>query len=237
MNKNEKQEFDYRQGHRERLREKFRKNGANTFTECEFLEMLLFYAIPRKDTKPIAHMLLNKFGSLKSVMSSSEQQLIDAGLSKSAAFYLSFIKDFELFLTHQREARKQFVNYSSIGKYMCSALKHSETEKMFVVLMDKRNRLIDEAYLGLGDFKSVKIDYRQLTELCLSRKAAKVVIAHNHPSGIVHSSAEDDMATRQIESLLNGIGVELYEHFVVSDDKYYGINGAPANNRRYFGDC
>ncbi len=224
LSKKTSKEFDYRIDHRKRLRERYKAKGTDTFTECELLEMLLFYAIPRKDTKPLAHMLLKHFGCFKNVLTASEEQLFDAGVTKSVSFYLRFINDVENLLSRLKDEREIFDDYDSIGKYVCSALKNCETETLFVIMLDKRNRLIAEAYLGTGDFHNVKVDYRKLTEMCLTRRAAKVALAHNHPSGILDGSLEDVMATRQIESLLDGIGVELYEHFVVNGKNYVGIN-------------
>ena len=217
-------EFDYRIDHRKRLRNRYEINGADTFTECEMLEMLLFYAIPRKDTKPLAHQLLRHFGSIKNVIGASEEQLAEAGATKSVSFYLRFINDVENLLSRLKDERDVFDDYDSIGRYACAALKNCETETLFMIMLDKRNRLIGEAYLGTGDFQNVRVDYRKLTELCLTRKAAKVAVAHNHPSGILDSTLEDVMATRQLENLLDSIGVELYEHFVVNGKNYVGIN-------------
>lgn len=214
---------DFHAHHRERLRNRYKKNGIETFTQCEILEMLLFYAIPRKDTKPLAHALLESFGSLPAVLEATEKQLLDAGATKSSAFFLSFINDVESVLAKQRESREVYSDYDDLGRYMCALLRKSRTEQVFAVMLDAQNKLIGDCPLGKGDFDSVKIDLRKLIEQCICKGVAKVALAHNHPAGRMEASTDDYIATRTVESALKNISIDLVEHYIVCGKTYIGM--------------
>ena len=216
-------EFDYRAKHRERLRAKYINNGISSFSQCEILELLLFYAIPRKDTKPLAHSLLEKFGSLTDVLEASESQLVEAGATPAVVFFLKLFNDVEGYLTKKKEHREVFNDFDDLGRYMCSVLKDSRTEQIFAVMLDSKDRFVCECYLGQGSFERAVVDMRKLIETCICKGAAKVAIAHNHPGGKMEASTFDYMATRSVEDALNNIDVKLVEHYIVSDRNYIGI--------------
>jgi len=214
---------EHHKNHRERVRERYRTKGFDSMTECEILEVLLYYAIPRKDTKPLAHALLTEFGSLVNVVTASEQRLRDAGAGNSASFFLSFIEDVERYLSKQKNKCKNFSDYNLLGKYFCSALKDVKTEHIFLVMLDSKNNYIGEANIGEGGFDSARINMRKLIDECITKKAARVAIGHNHPSGVAEFSLDDCIVTNNVENALSNIDVTLIDHFVVCGDEFSGI--------------
>lgn len=226
------QSFDHHANHRERLRNRYKQHGIETFTECEILEMLLFYAIPRKDTKPLAHRLLSEFGSLSNVLGATERELEEKGISPGASFYLRFIGEVEGVIAKNKEYRQKFTDYDQSGKYMSSALKDSPVEQILAVFLDKRDGYISECIVGKGNFEKTSLDIRHLMEHCLSKGAAKVILAHNHPAGKMEPSPDDHIATGNVEAALANIGVSLKEHYIVSGRNYMGLKRLEDGFRR-----
>lgn len=223
ISSSQKEEFDHHKNHRERLRNKYLDYGIDSLTQVEVLEMLLFYAIPRKDTKPYAHSLLNKFGSLANVFEATEKELEEAGATPSSAFLIKFFNDVERAISYSRERRPVLKTYEEMGKFVCGAFKGCATEQVYAMFMDSQNRVLHQCMLGSGSFEHSSIDMRKLIETCICKSASKVVMAHNHPAGSLEASTDDYLATSAVRDALRNIGVALEEHFIVSGKEFMGI--------------
>lgn len=216
-------ETDSPLGQRERIKRQYRENGIDGTSESEILELLLYHSSPMRDTKAVSHRLLANFGSISEILNVREEYLIKEGASDADAFLLKLVGDMVLFAERQKEKRAVFDDYDVTGRYMCMRLKSEKTEHAYALLLDGENRALGEIDLGEGNFDGVRINVRKLVEECIYRKAARVILAHNHPSGRVEASVDDYMTTNTVEGMLNGIGVKLAEHYIVSGGEYLGI--------------
>lgn len=207
-------------GHRERKREQFIRCGAESFAEHELLELLLFYAVPRKDTNVIAHALIDRFGGLQGVLSAPLEELVRVpGIGKNAAVLLRlvgpmyrqamiFASDHEVVLdTRER-----------IGNYFRDVLTAHTTEVMYQLCLDAKGRKLNMSKVGEGSVDSMSLNVRKIIENALHTRAVMVALAHNHPSGVALPSEEDRVATAMVREALDNIGVRLVDHFIVADN-------------------
>ena len=222
--------MEVHEGHRDRLRERFFAHGLETFNEIEALELLLFYAIPRKDTNPLAHALLDRFGSLEYVLSASEEELCEVpGISKRAAALLMMVPQITRLSQLRRSERiLNVTNSRDIINYLIPYFRYERDEMLIMLCMDAQNRVTHTDILYRGVVNSVSFDTRKIVEVALKRKAVSVVVAHNHPDGPAKSSWEDDSATQQIYNALGSVGIKLYDHVIIAGDDYvsYRRSGA-----------
>ncbi len=214
---------NFKTGHRQRLRERYVNNGINSLAEHEILEFLLFHSIPRKDTKPLAYELLEAYGSVFNVLNAPLESLKAFGLSEVSAAHLHMIKDLYGWMRHNEYKGKTMTDYLEIGRLFAEELGYDNTERVVVMLLDTSDRFISAETVSHGSFRSAKVNMRRLNNFCVNRNAAKVIIAHNHPSGDLRPSAEDHAVNSGIESFLSQIDVELVEHYIVAGGTFMGM--------------
>lgn len=212
--------------HRERMRRRFREGGLNGFADHEALELLLYYAIPRRDTNPIAHALLERFGSLAGVFSAPIEALKQVdGVGDSAAVLLRLAP-----LAAQRarlaEAERELILNSreSIGAYLLELFSQERDEAVYQICLDRKGKLLSCKRLGEGGACTVSLDIRKLVENALLSSASSVVLAHNHPSGVALPSRADQAATDQAKAALGAIGVRLEDHIIVADRDFVSFS-------------
>ena len=240
---NTNKEKPYYHGHRQRLRKRFIENGIDSLLEHEILEFILFHSVPRIDTKPLAHKLIDEYGSLKNLLDASYESLRASGLSEASAAHIVLYKQLDKWICRKDTIGRQMADYNETGRLMVDELDTDITERLAALMLDSKNKVIGFCTVNEGDFRSAGINMRKLMQACLDRKAAKVVLAHNHPSGDLRPSAEDHVMTASVENSLYEIGVELVEHYIVADGTYLGIkrhseemrNGAESVYKRNFG--
>ncbi len=210
-------------GHRERLRENFiEKGGLSGFSDLSALELLLFYAIPRRDTNPIAHRLLEKFGSLHGIMTATEQELMEVdGVGESAAVLLRLVLQMarKCEISRTRDMRA-ILSSSDAGRYCMPRFMYEEDEVVLMLCLDGQRRVKKCVEVGRGMANAVESNLRLITETALRCKACSVVIAHNHPDGIALPSAEDNAATKQIIAALEPLGIEFIDHIIVAGEDF-----------------
>lgn len=230
-------------GHRKRLRTRYMENGIDSLMEHEILEFILFHSIPRVDTKPISHKLIDRFGSLKNVLCASGESLKEAGLSDISVAHIRLFNDMNNWLRRNGVVGKKLCDYNETGLLMVNEFDNCNTEKLIALMLDSKDEVIELKTICEGSFRGTSVNMKCLVKSCLDRNAAKVVIAHNHPSGDIRPSAEDHVTTSSVENYLSGVGIELVEHYIVADGTYFGIkrNGEDARRgieehyRRNFG--
>lgn len=210
-------------GHRDRLRQNFIENGGiSGFSDLNALELLLFYAIPRRDTNPVAHSLLNRFGSLHGVLTATEQELLEVeGIGENAVVLLrlvpQIVKKSEVSKTREI---KIIASSSDAGRYCVPRFMFEEDEVVLMLCLDGQHRLRKCVEVGRGAANAVEANLRLITETALRCKACFVVIAHNHPDGIALPSPEDNAATKQIITALEPLGIEVFDHIIVSGEDF-----------------
>lgn len=209
-------------GHRDRLRDRFREHGLDSFNDLNALELLLFYAIPRRDTNEIAHALLDHFGSLHAVFEASEQELCAVpGVGLQAATLLRLLPQ-----VMRKSACSKAVNIKTIrttaeaAKYLIPRFLYEQDEVILLLCLDSQKRVITCAEVGRGVVNASETSLRRIVETALKHKSASVILAHNHPDGVACPSVEDDVMTKQIFRSLSLVGISLEDHIVVAGEAY-----------------
>lgn len=212
-------------GHRDRLKERFSEHGLESFNDLNALELLLFYAIPRRDTNPIAHELLDRFGSLSAVLSASERELTDVpGVGENAARLIRLVPEMMRKSCISKAKEIKFINNSSdAGRYLMPRFLNEQDEVVYMLCLDSKRSVICCLEMGRGVVNSVEANIRRIVETALKNKATTVIIAHNHPSGIALPSREDDYFTRRLYNSLNLIGIKLEDHLIIVGNDFVSL--------------
>lgn len=212
--------------HRQRLRDRFLKEGLDNFDELYVLELLLFYCIPRVDTNPIAHRLLDHFGSLNNVLNATAEELEKVeGIGKNTSTFLSLITQVgRYYQVKQSEPGKILRTIDQCGSYLVPYFFGREQETVFMLCLDAKCKVICCKMVGEGSVNSANIPVRRIVEMALAANATTVVLAHNHPSGLAIPSADDIQTTQRVAAALETVEIILADHIVVSKDDYVSIS-------------
>lgn len=212
-------------GHRQRVKDRFRKEGLDSFNEVHALELLLFYAIPRRDTKPIARRLLDKFGSLSQVMEATLESLQQVeGVGSNTALYIKLLHETgRYYLTNRDRSPHIFNDLNDCGNYLIHFFHGKRDESAWVLCLDAKRKLLTCQKICEGGLDAVSISPRRVIEIALSVNATSVVLAHNHPSGVASPSEADVIVTHRIARGMNAVGIILADHIIVADNDYVSL--------------
>ena len=203
------------EGHRSRKKEQFRAHGLDAFADHEVLELLLYYAVPRQDTNPIAHRLMEKFGSLDAVFAADRAALEEVeGIGENASTLISLM--FPLM-------RRILSDTEQAGAYFLDLFLGEREEKLYEACLDAKGRLLACHLVAEGDAESVQLNMRKIVENALKCGASSVLLAHNHPSGVALPSPADNATTLSVFDALRTVGVELADHIIVADDDFVSL--------------
>lgn len=213
------------EGHRDRIKERFRKEGLDLFTDIQVLEFLLFYCIPRKDTNPIAHELLDHFGSLSQVLEAPIEELAKVnGVGENTAVFLKLITQVGRYYQTNRVSKIHILpTLESCAEYLQPFFFGRNVEMVFLLCLDAKCKVLCCRKIAEGNVNATGISTRKLVETALNANASSVVLAHNHPGGLAIPSNEDVAATRQIAAALRAVDVRFVDHIVVADDDYVSM--------------
>ena len=212
-------------GHRERLKLRFLESGLDSFTDVQALELLLFYAIPQKDTNPIAHALLERFGSLSQVLDAPVEELKKVtGISDHAATLLRLATELARFYQVDTARRTEVLtSLDACGAYLVPRFFGRKVETVFLLCLDAKCKVLCCREIGEGSVNAASISVRKVVEAALSANATTVVLAHNHPSGVALPSADDVQTTRRIAAALSAVEVQLIDHIVVAEGDFISM--------------
>ena len=220
------------QGHRERIREKFLNNGIDGFAEYEILELLLTYCIPRKDTKPIAKELLNKFKSLDNVFKADLDKLsaID-GLGKNSVAFLKLIGDLPSIIYKDELKNKKLIDKETLKisnkdillKYLRNKIGYEEIEKFYVLYLSSSNEVIEFEENSVGTLDRSSVYPREIYKKIINLNAKSIILAHNHPSDNITPSKCDIELTNEIAKGLKNFGALLIEHIIITKNSYFSF--------------
>ena len=220
------------QGHRERIKEKFLKNGIDGFAEYEILELLLTYCIPRKDTKPIAKELLNKFKSLDNIFKADFDKLsaID-GLGKNSIVFLKLIGDLPSIIYKDELKNKKLVDKETLKisnkdillKYLRNKIAYEEIEKFYVLYLSSSNEVIEFEENSVGTLDRSSVYPREIYKKIINLNAKSIILAHNHPSDNITPSKCDIELTNEIAKGLKNFGALLIEHIIITKNSYFSF--------------
>ena len=212
-------------GHRQRLKERFLQEGLDNFDELYVLELLLFYCIPRKDTNPIAHSLLEKFGSLTGVFGASLEELERVpGITRNAATFLTMIPQVSRYYQVKREQTGDILRtIDQCGRYLVPRFNGRDNETVFLLCLDAKCKVLCCKLVGEGSVNSASIPVRRVVEIALNANATTVILAHNHPSGLALPSADDIETTMRLARAMEAVEITLADHIVVSDEDFVSL--------------
>ena len=206
-------------GHRQRLKERYLQEGLDSFTQVQVLELMLFHCLPRKDTNPIAHALLEEFGSLANVLKAGAEELTRVpGVGPSVAAYLSLYQSVERYCRIHCREKDVFLNsVPEYEEYLVPYFYGKKNECVYILCLDAKCKVISCKEVGEGSVNSASVPIRRVVEMALAANATSVILAHNHPSGFAVPSSDDLQTTRRLALALDAVGIELVDHVVVAE--------------------
>lgn len=207
-------------GHRERLKERFLLEGLDNFNEINVLELLLFYCVQRKDTNPLAHRLLDHFGSLSDVLNASADELMKVdGVTQHIAVFLSLQSYLNrYYLVQQNTKITALLTTEDCCRYLTPFFKGRKKETVFLLCLDAKCKVLGCKLICEGGVNSADLSIRKIVETAINANASSVILAHNHPSGVAIPSADDVQTTVRIAHALQLMDIILADHIVVADD-------------------
>ena len=213
------------EGHRARKKEQFRAHGLDAFADHEVLELLLYYAVPRMDTNPVAHRLMEKFGSLDGVFSADRAALEEVeGIGENASTLLSLLYPLYRRIRASSGAREVILSDAEqAGAYFLDLFFGEKEERLYEACLDAKGRLLACHLIAEGTNDSVQINLRRIVENALRCGASSVLLSHNHPSGVALPSPDDNATTLAVFDALRTVGIELADHIIVADDDFVSL--------------
>ncbi|MBR4079186.1 MAG: RadC family protein [Christensenellaceae bacterium] len=212
-------------GHRERLRNKFINLGHEALEEHELLELLLFYAIPQKNTNPIAHALINRFGSIKGVMEAEIRELCEVnGISEYSASLIKLQAALAKVYYTTVPKKLRLATVGQAAEYVINQLYGRKTEAFYAFALDINLGLLGYRMIAEGEIDSVSVSIRKLAAYALDTQAAYLLLAHNHPNGSARPSREDIDLTGYIVSGLQPLGIGVCDHIITAGKDFYSFN-------------
>jgi len=216
------------EGHRSRLRERFLKSGVDSLADYELIELLLSMCIPRKDVKPIAKILLEKFQSLGAILNAKDEELLTInGFGENALCGIKVIRAC-IAIHHQdslSESSETLDTVSKLIKFFKARISTEQNEVLEMVCFDSQLRILPCGAIRLfeGNVNSANIEIRKIIEIALKNNASSIAIAHNHPSGNCKPSLEDVKFTQELSTLCRMIKLDFIEHIIVSKSSSFSF--------------
>lgn len=209
-------------GHRQRLRDRFRKGGAEALPDYELLELVLFRAIPRRDTKALAKRLLARFGSFAQVINAPETRLKEvSGVGEAVVTELRLVRAAALRLMHGEIASQPLLSsWNQVLDYLRAVQGFEQREQFRILFLDKKNRLIADEIQGQGTVDHTPVYVREVVKRALELASTAIILVHNHPSGDPTPSRADIDMTRMIIDAGRPLGVVVHDHVIVGRSGY-----------------
>lgn len=211
--------------HRKRMKQRFLEQGLESFTDIQALELLLYYAIPQGDTNPIAHALLDKFGSLSAVLEAPAEELMQVkGIKEHSALLLMLMNEMgRFYLVDKARQEKVLPTIADCARYLQPRFYGRREETVYLLCLDAKCKVISCREVGEGGVNSAGVSVRKIVETALRDGASAVVMAHNHPSGIAIPSPEDIQTTRRVALALQAVEIVLVDHLVMAEGDYVSM--------------
>jgi DNA repair protein RadC len=211
-------------GHRKRLKERL-KADSRSLADYEILELLLGYALPRRDTKPLAKAMLQRFGSLRGVFHARAEELSEVDdFSPSVLVLFDTWKEFwgrvQESVIHERTV---FSHPQSVADFAIARLGHALTEQFWVALVDNKNRLVLWQQVSQGTVDQTPVYPREILRLVLQHQASGLILVHNHPGGDPKPSIQDQELTKKMQRAAREMDIRVLDHIVVTDQDYYSF--------------
>ena len=213
------------EGHRQRLKERFTSGGPEALPDYELLELVLFYAIPRRDTKPLAKKLIEKFETFADVINAPADRLKEVkGIGDSAVRHLQLVRAAALRLMEvDIKGREIFTSWDKVVKYCRAKMARETTEQFRVLFLDKKNRLIANELQQRGTVDHTPAYPREIVKRALELSATAIILVHNHPSGDPTPSQADVEMTKTIVDAAKPLKITVHDHLIVGRQGYRSL--------------
>lgn len=214
-------------GHRERLRDRFREQGEAALADYELLELVLFRLIPRRDTKPIAKALIDRFGSLGGVLGAPPALLQEiSGIGESVSLEIKLISTLaHRMLKRELKGKQILSSWASVIDYCHAIMAYETTEQFRILFLDKRNALIADEVQGRGTVDHTPVYPREVVKRALELSATAIILVHNHPSGDPTPSRADIDMTQMIVQTARSLGITVHDHIIIGKDGHASFKG------------
>ena len=220
-----KGEENIHKGHRERMKKRFTEYGLSNFSAHEVIEMLLYFAQDRRDTNPIAHRLINEFGSIQNVLKADMHDLMSVnGIGEQSALLINFIRQFIIYVNQNINEAVTLPNVTAAGLFCCNYFMQHTEEHFIVLILDTNRKIKKIVEISKGTENETAYYPRKVIEAVIKHKANAVMIAHNHTGNSVHPSAEDISVSKVIQKTLNAIDVPLIDHIVCCENLFTSLS-------------
>ncbi len=211
-------------GHRQRLLNRFRKEGLTNFEPHLILEMLLFYAKPRVDTNETAHLLIDRFGSLSAVLDAPESELLKVkGVGEGTATFLKLIPQVAQKYIDDGVKKQKVSSANEAGKILVPKFIGKKNETVIMLSIDGNNTLLSCEILKEGGRNAAELDISKLVASAAGIGASAVILAHNHPNGLSLPSQDDVIMTKKAAEALKTVEIRLIDHLIISDSSYVSM--------------
>ncbi|MDR0898000.1 MAG: DNA repair protein RadC [Oscillospiraceae bacterium] len=209
----------HHEGHRARMRARYKAGGLTGFAPHEALELLLFYAIPRRNVNPLAHKLIAEFGSLRGVFAAPLERLRKIpGLGEGAALLLTLPQALGAFIDAEDPPRRPLMSSRLDAQRYCTRLFATAREEvLYVICLDGQGRVLKAVPAIQGTIDEISIYPRTIVSAALNNDAQSVVLSHNHPSGVAEPSRADLQTTDLLEKALMMVGIRLLDHIIYAE--------------------
>lgn len=213
------------EGHRQRMREQIKKGGMDSLSDVQILEVALYFTHPRRDTNEIAHLLLERFGSLSGVLEAPRSELLKIdGVGEAAADLLNlFVQMERRHSINRADAHPILDTTAKCGQYLIPFFMGEQEEVVYLLCLDGKCKVIDCQLVHRGAVNMAAISVRQIVKTALEHNATSVVVAHNHPSGIALASEEDRETTLKIKNALEAVNINFVDHVIVADRDFISL--------------
>ena len=214
-------------GHRERLRQRFRDAGADALPDYELLELILFRALPRGDTKPLAKAILAKFGTFAEALNAPEERLREVpGLGEAGITEIKLVRAAALRLMRGEVLERPVLgSWSQVLDYCRASMGFAAKEQFRILFLDKRNQIIADEVQQEGTVDHTPVYVREVVKRALELSATAIVLVHNHPSGDPTPSRADIEMTKQIVAAAKNLGIVVHDHIVVGKQGHASFRG------------
>ncbi len=213
-------------GHRQRVKNRFAEHGLLSFEDHQALELLLFYALPQKDTNVIAHALIDEFGSLSAVFEAPLEALKRVnGIGENTAILIKLIPEiYEKYIQNKISSETPELKSSNEAcKYFSSMLRNKQKEVLVAAFLDSKLRIKKTVIIEEGSFSDVDVSLRKIVKKALDFRAPNIMLAHNHPSGVAAPSANDVETVRLISRTLESMDLHLCDSIIVAADECFSM--------------
>src|SRR6266702_3152107 len=218
-------EVPHYHGHRQRLRQRFAAGGADALPDYELLELLLFMAIPQRDIKPLAKMLIDHFGSFADVIAAPAERLMEVdGVKEGTVAALKIVEAAALRLAKAKVIGKPALSsWEALLDYCAAAMSRTQTEEFRVLFLDRKNVLLAEEVHQRGTVDHTPVYPREVVKRALELGASALILVHNHPSGDPTPSKADIQVTRDIIAAAKPLGVTVHDHLIIGRGKHTSL--------------